>query len=126
MSNYDNRINYMWTYYYEELERKFLFFTENKKDVDDNKDYNLDEIKKYFLKYKNTAEFWWMIWYVEIINKFQFSFNIYNRIYLFLKMIVYILFILILKILWKNKEYYRWWIWAYLEWMKLLKSPIIN
>ena len=41
-------------------------------------------------------------------------------------MLVYILVFLCLKIIWKNKEYYRWWISAYLEWMKLLKSSIIN
>lgn len=115
----------MWKYYYEELERNFLLFTENKNDLDKNKNYNVYEIKKYFSKHRNTAEFWWLTWYMEVINKFQYSFNFYNRVYLFIKMIIYMLFSLYLKILWKNKGFYSWWICAYLEWVKLLKSPFL-
>jgi hypothetical protein len=75
---------------------------------------------------KISAEYWWLIGYKEVINKFKFWFNIYSRIYLFLKMITYIIFILFFKILWKNKEYFHGWIWAYIEWIKILKRPVIK
>ena len=85
MNSYKNHINFMNQYYLEELERNFLCLAEKNDDIDWTKNYTSKEIKKYFLKYKNTAEFWWMIWYWETIRKFQFSFNFYNRIYLFIK-----------------------------------------
>lgn len=57
MNSYKKRINYMYKFYNEELERNFLFLAEKNDDIDWTKNYTSEEIKKYFLKYKNTAEF---------------------------------------------------------------------
>ena len=57
MNSYKKRINYMYKFYNEELERNFLFLAEKNDDIDWTKNHTSEEIKKYFLKYKNTPEF---------------------------------------------------------------------
>ena len=113
IKSYENVVDLTHTMLYEKVD-----------DIDWDKIYTFKEMLNYFNNHKKLNETWYLKWYLSTLVLLKNSFNIFWRLFLFIKMIYYILKILLFKLFKvnKNEEFEGGWIWWYIEVIKLLKK----